>query len=256
MSRHYHYFPSASSNGHANNQLDYGVFKGRLKFVAPFEPGNDRGAPHYILRMEANGAEFNVAVNSASTVPNPEGDEQVLMFIDRNFRHDLLKDLEALPEGLHRDSFPKLDYLRTTGLLKIADLKPIPGVSGNGSPYDVNDEYDSIFGIDTSTGGETQDYFNGKQHADRTFFANPDDSVIVYTFGFIYSTNDGLHETHMNQGNPRGSHDSENGVGHDGAVIIFKGRKYFAFFTAFETQEVPTDDQTGYPTNSAAPLLP
>ncbi len=255
MSRHYHYFPSQTTSGHANNQLDYGLFKGKLKFVAPFDPAEDRGAPHYILRMEANGAAFDVAVNSASAVPNAEGDEKVLLFINSDFQHDLLKDLAALPEGLHRNNFPKLDYLRTTGLLNIADLKPIPDVSVSGNPYDINDEYNAVFGIDNVNGGAEQDYFNGKTHANRTFFANPDDSVIMYTFGFIYPTNDGLHETHMNQGNPRGSHDSENGVGQDGGVIIFKGGKYFAFFTAFETQEVPTDDQNGYPTNSAAPLL-
>ncbi|MBS0508384.1 MAG: DUF2278 family protein [Proteobacteria bacterium] len=255
MSRYYGYFPPSKVNGHAANQLDYGLFKGRLQFVAPFDPDQDQGAPHYILRMQANDAAFNVAVNSASSVPNDQGDERVLQCIVEGFAHDLLKDLEALPEGLHREGIPKLDYLRTTGLLRLADLKPIPDVDTDGTQYDVNDKYDAIFAIDTTQGGQAQDYFNGRAHSSRVFYANPDDGVIVYTFGFIYPTNDGLHETHMNQGNQRGSHDSENGVGQDGAVIIYKGGKYFAVFTAFETQEVPTDDSSGYPTNAAQPLV-
>jgi len=256
MSRHYSYFPQANVNGHAANQLDYGMFKGRLKFVAPFDPTHDlKASPHYILRMEANGAAFNVAVNSASTVPNGEGSEEVLFYLDADFQHALLKDLEALPEGLHRDGFTKLDYLRTTGLLKMANLRPIADVAANGQANDVNDVYNQVIGIDTTHPGEEQGYFNGKQQSSRIFYPNTDADIVVYTFGFIYPTNDGLHETHMNQGNPP-PHTSENGVGQDGAVIIFKGGKYYAFFTAFATQEMPTDDSSGYPTNTAGPLEP
>ncbi len=253
MSRHGVYVPPPPVNGHPVDELDYGLLKARLKFVAPFDKSYE-GQPHYILRMEANGWPFNVSVNSASAIAGDNGQEQVLMVLYEDYNHDILRQLEALPEGLHRVGFPKLDYLRTSGLLKISDLKPIPDIQQSTPDYDVNDEYNRVLGIDTKKGGETQKFFNGTTSSNRTFYPNSDDTIWIYAFGFIYRTNDGLHQTHMNQGNPRGSYDKENGVSQDGAVIIQRNGKYAAFFTAFQTQEVPTDDSTGYPLNTARPL--
>ena len=58
----------------------------------------------------------------------------------------------------------------------------------------------------------------------------------------------------MNQGNPRrGGHDRENGVFQDGAVIVQKSDGFAAIFTAFQTQDLPTDAD-GFPVPGAKPL--
>ncbi|KAK3605075.1 hypothetical protein CHS0354_000741 [Potamilus streckersoni] len=260
MSRNYFYSSSDRNREKDSGANAYGMFKGRLAFVAPFVEGSYVGSPHYVLRLKfddgsgAGESVFNVAINSSSVVPNAEGSEKVLMNIHKGFKHPLLSEIESLSEGLYRDNFPKLDYLRLDGLIQLSDLRPIPAVSEDGSKYDVNDEYNSILGIDVTQGGTTQDYFNGSTHSERIFYPNLDDNLIVFAFGFIYRTHDGLHETHMNQGNVIGEFDSGNGVWQDGAVLIYRSGVYTALFTAFETQRVPTDNR-GYPTDDSKPLL-
>ena len=54
---------------------------------------------------------------------------------------------------------------------------------------------------------------------------------------------DGIHDIHMNQGNPKGNHGGDNGVWQDGALLIHLPSKetWTAVFIAFQTESWSTD---------------
>jgi uncharacterized protein YukJ len=62
----------------------------------------------------------------------------------------------------------------------------------------------------------------------------------------------GIHDIHMNQGN-LGSHAHDNGVFHDGGLILSFAGRHVGIFLAFQTQRVPTDT-AGSPASDARPL--
>ena len=50
----------------------------------------------------------------------------------------------------------------------------------------------------------------------------------------------GIHDIHMNQGNV-GAHAGDNGVFHDGGLILAFPDRYLGLFLGFQTQRIPTD---------------
>jgi uncharacterized protein YukJ len=112
-----------------------------------------------------------------------------------------------------------------------------------------------VLTIDTDKLPQSLPYDNGSgQFQNREFFSLTDNNVIVYGFGFLFQPKqDGLHETHMNQGNPHGKHFRENGTFQDGAVIVERAGSFAALFTSFQTQCLPTDTN-GDPVRGALPL--
>ena len=75
-------------------------------------------------------------------------------------------------------------------------------------------------------------------------------NAILYCFGSAFADAgkvDGIHDIHMNQGNPvSGGHSGDNGVWQDGAMFVEIGGKFTAVFIAFQTQ-VWTTDSHGNP---------
>lgn len=71
----------------------------------------------------------------------------------------------------------------------------------------------------------------------------------VYAFGSAYADGgvvDGIHDIHMNQGNPvsgsgKGGHGGDNGVWQDGALFLEMGGAWTAVFLAFQTESWVTD---------------
>jgi hypothetical protein len=64
----------------------------------------------------------------------------------------------------------------------------------------------------------------------------------------------GVHDIHMNQGNPRaGGHDGDNGAFHDGGLLLLFPNRTVGLFLAFQSQEVPTDGN-GNPAPNARSL--
>lgn len=66
----------------------------------------------------------------------------------------------------------------------------------------------------------------------------------VYAFGSAYAdsgTVDGIHDIHMNQGNPTNNHGDDNGVWQDGALFLEMGGMWTAVFLAFQTESWVTD---------------
>jgi predicted phosphodiesterase len=93
----------------------------------------------------------------------------------------------------------------------------------------------------------------------------------VYAFGSLFDDSgggrgpnpfnidpvQGVHDIHMNQGNPRDNHFQDNGTFQDGALFVhFAGdrERWVAVFIAFQSQSFSTDD-SGAPTAAPEPPL-
>jgi uncharacterized protein YukJ len=62
---------------------------------------------------------------------------------------------------------------------------------------------------------------------------------------FGFEPGRGVHDIHMNQGNPRHDHHaSDNGVWQDGAVLLHlkRDQRWVAVFLAFQSQQWQTDE--------------
>jgi uncharacterized protein YukJ len=73
-----------------------------------------------------------------------------------------------------------------------------------------------------------------------------DKDGVIYAFGSAFSDKgkvDGIHNIHMNQGNPANNHGGDNGVWQDGALLIHLPSKatWTAVFIAFQTESWSTD---------------
>ena len=234
---------------------EYCMFKGRLINAAPFQPVYP-GSPHYVMSVNGpDGSGFKIVFNSASTEPGIDGNNEVYFYADLNFGDPVTDKLSALPAGLHTSNFPRLDYWQDRSLLDLRRMRPVPYKDENGDHTDVNDIINDVLTIDTTKNPQSLPYDNGSGNIhNRDFYTPTDASVTIYGFGFLFlPKEDGLHETHMNQGNPKGRHFKENGAFQDGAVIIERSDGFAALFTAFQTQFLPTDAQ-GNPVSDAISL--
>ena len=234
----------------------YCLFKGRVLRAAPYK-SEYVGSPHYIIATTyPDGTPFNIVINSASTQVGGDGNNDVYFDAEPGFPGPLTVALSSLKAGLHTDGFPTLDYVHPTDLFDLRRLKPVPYRDQNGDRADVNDIIDKALTVDEGSQSQSLPYDNGSgQVHTRDFWTPQDANVTVYGFGFVFAPkNDGLHETHLNQGNPKdGGHAKENGPSHDGAVIIERGGVFTALFTAFQTQWLPTD-AAGNPAPGATAL--
>jgi uncharacterized protein YukJ len=234
----------------------YCMFKGTVLRAAPFKDSY-QGNPHYVITVSAgDGKVFNIVVNSASTETGEEGNNNVYFYADLHFDDPVIDKLKGLTVGLYTNDFPRLDYWQDRSLLDISRMRPVPYKDEDGNRVDVNDIIDQVLTIDESQASQSLPYDNGSGNLqNRDFWTPTSNNIIAYGFGFLFlPKEDGLHETHMNQGNPPGRHWRENGAFQDGAVIVQRGDDSFmALFTAFQTQRLPTDSR-GDPTQSARPL--
>jgi hypothetical protein len=65
----------------------------------------------------------------------------------------------------------------------------------------------------------------------------------VYVFGAPYTNGLGVHDIHMNQGDPPGIHQHDDGIWQDGGTVIeYPDGRLAAFLTKFATQSLTTDD--------------
>jgi hypothetical protein len=69
-------------------------------------------------------------------------------------------------------------------------------------------------------------------------------SARVFVFGAPLTTGLGVHDIHMNQGDPPGQFQLLDGIGQDGCVLIERpSGEILAFLTKFETQSLHTNSQ-------------
>ena len=188
-------------------------------------------SPHYQIQVKANHATITVAVNVQS-VDNSE----VLYVVDHAFQPPDPSALSALKEGLtplaSKPGGMALDFVRS---------------QINGEPM-VTTDVMSLLPKSRKAGGRHNDLNN--EVVDLLNRAIADKEGTIYAFGSAYhdpNGTSGIHDIHMNQGNPRGNHDQDNGVWQDGGIFMSlpATNTWIAVLIAFQTESWNTDNTTG-----------
>jgi uncharacterized protein YukJ len=196
---------------------------------------------HYQITMQAAGGPFTVAVNIQSV----DGSE-VLYAIEEGFTPPDLAGLMALPKGMTKLQSAAgglaLDYVRSTvggaPMITKAQMTLLPKAKANAKA--------------TGGGAEAQMIQRAKAKALENAVVTllnmtiADKDGVIYAFGSAFADSgkvDGIHDIHMNQGNPAGNHGGDNGVWQDGALFINLPAKgtWTAVFIAFQTESWTTD---------------
>lgn len=219
----------------------YHIFAGRY----------DRGlmapdANHFEIKLNTGGDFYRIAVN----VRSKDG-SMLLSYVDENFQHEVCnRILEAFPsDGVYdinttekRKQFG-MDFLRRNMVGNFNNMIPLP----NNAPGLDNDLEDKLrLALDKSKADPQARVFAFGEKWRST--ANKDKY-------FPEIKDQGLHDIHMNQGNPTGSFDKDNGVFQDGGLLIHFPtlNRWTAILLAFQTQFnslnpniLHTDNVTGH----------
>jgi uncharacterized protein YukJ len=218
----------------------------------------DRGlmapdANHYEIKLN-NGSEFfRIAVNVRS-----QDGSMLMSHIDYNYQHEICaRLLEAYPqngiydinEGSKRKQFG-LDFLRRNMVGDFNKLIELPNQQ-NGLDNDLEEKLSQALEQTKSDPGSRIFAFGerwpGTDKPDRYFPEIKDQ---------------GIHDIHMNQGNPPGRFDKDNGVFQDGGLLIYYPSlgRWTAILLAFQTQfntlrptTLHTDDVTGHRIGGTGP---
>jgi uncharacterized protein YukJ len=191
---------------------------------------------HYQITVQADGGPFTVAVNIQSV----DGSE-VLYVIDPAFTPPSAAGLLALPTGMTAlPSAPgglALDFVRQTV---------------QGAPM-VERAAMTLLPIRFPAGHRHNNLQNAVVDLLNRAIADKDGTI--YAFGSAFADSgkiDGIHDIHMNQGNPIGNHNQDNGIWQDGGLMVNlpSQNTWIAVFIAFQTQ-VWTTDSNGNPIASA-----
>jgi uncharacterized protein YukJ len=201
--------------------------------------------PHYQVHISANGVHYRIAIN----VQSNDGSE-VQYLVRSRFLHPLTDALSPLAQGrIAVASQPggiALDFIRGN-LGQPWEFVPLP-MSTAGPDNDLNEKLDS--------------------YVQR---AMSDEAAMVYAFGepwgpeedkaddyFGFLPGDGIHDIHMNQGNPPGRFARDNGPWQDGGLIFeFPNEtQWVAVFLKFQSQAWHSDDHAGDPITPTDPIDP
>jgi uncharacterized protein YukJ len=187
--------------------------------------------PHY--RFSLSAGNDNPAIEVDVNVQSQDGSE-ILYLIAQNFTAPNEPGLTTLPAGLNPLTGDRanlrLDFVRE----KV-----------NGAPM-VDKSRMQKLAIGDNSGNSSR----GPLHdavADLLNQALADPNGTIYAFGSAYADSGGatgIHDIHMNQGNPAGSFENDNGTWQDGAIFIQlpDRQTWSAVFIAFQTQSWKTDD--------------
>jgi uncharacterized protein YukJ len=198
---------------------NYSVLKGDP------QPGSVTGFhPHYRIPVKTDAGAFTVDVNVQSF-----DNSEVLYAILQNFTPPDATSLLALPNGVTK--LPSqagglaLDYVRQTigsaPMITRSGMTLLPVGSGSG----LHDQVETVVNQ-----------------------AIEDEAGVIYAFGSSFADpggSSGIHDIHMNQGNPLNSHGQDNGIWQDGALFVYlpAQKQWIAVFIAFQTQTWQTDDK-------------
>ena len=212
---------------------NYSALKGR--------PINNRlgtsKTKHYQILMSANGSLYRIAVNVLSA----DG-SNVEFLVRSDFRHPLTEAWKALPEGLtalapHVQGSAAVDFIRGN-IAHPWEFVALP-ISADGPDNDLNDKIDAY--VQRAMSDETATIY--------AFGATwgPEPEVADKYFGFLPGR--GIHDIHMNQGNPPGSFAADNGVWQDGALAFHftNPEIWVAVFMKFQSQSWHSDDVSAEP---------
>jgi uncharacterized protein YukJ len=191
-------------------------------------------SPHYQIQVKTDeGATITVAVNIQSV----DGSE-VLYLVDHAFVPADPAAYAALPTGLTAlQSQPgglAIDFVRSRingqPLVTKAQMSLLPTTEPAGSRNnDLNNEIVDLLNRVVADPGGT-----------------------IFAFGSSYADPggvQGIHDIHMNQGNPVGNFANDNGVWQDGALFVSlpATSTWIAVYIAFQTESWNTDNTIGDP---------
>lgn len=196
---------------------------------------------HYQITLQAPGGPFTIALNIQSV----DGSE-VLYAIEEDFTPPDEAGLLALPMGMTSlksevDGLA-LDFVRSTvndsPMITRQQMALLPQMIGRGS----EDERMMNRARAKALENAVVTLLN---------MTIADKDGVIYAFGSAFSDAgkvDGIHNIHMNQGNPAGGFAKDNGAWQDGALFLHLPSKntWTAIFIAFQTESWNTDD-TGIP---------
>jgi uncharacterized protein YukJ len=194
---------------------------------------------HYQIMMQATGGPFTVAVNIQSV----DGSE-VLYAIHEGFTPPELPGLTALKMGMTalktQPGGLALDFVRSTvngaPMITKAQMTLLPKPNEKAQAASAE-----VLAIQRAKA-------KALENAVVTLLnmTIADKGGVIYAFGSAYSDSgkvDGIHDIHMNQGNPTNNHGGDNGIWQDGALMIHLPAKktWTAVFIAFQTESWNTD---------------
>ena len=224
--------------------LEYGVLAGK---VDVFKREDDLDTPHLQIRViDRNNQAWRVPVNVLS------GDQSFLIFhrVDPLQGHPILASLQDLEPGFislppnTRSVSRALDFFRSPLFDWPTGVEASPS-----KPGENNDLQDSLITELNNLKSQNGDIFVfGVKFPEQGQSPNP--RPIDREFG----TNQGIHDVHMNQGNPPGRFEKDNGVFQDGGLILKFSNRFVGLFLRFQTQWLPTDDRTGNRLPNAKPI--
>lgn len=215
---------------------NYGLLKGN---VDRFKDTSSSNHCQIVIQTGTTAKDcYRIAVNVRSS---DAGSPDLLYYIANDFHHPITAILENMPKGKTRlpkgtPNAGRLDYIRGN-LFPIDQMKVIPTTQ----PGPDNDLVDKVTQLVTSAKNRRADVYAlgdiwPPTTAKDKYFADISDQ--------------GIHDIHMNQGNPNpGSHKNDNGVWQDGGLLFhFKDNgSWVALFLRFQSQAIHTDDTTGHP---------
>jgi uncharacterized protein YukJ len=194
---------------------------------------------HYQITMNGTGGPFTVAVNIESV----DGSE-VLYAIKEDFTPPAPDALTALSLGMHAlKSAPgglALDFVRSEidgePMITKAEMTLLPKLqkpAKGATPEAVMINKARVAALKNAV----------TTLLDMTI---ADKNGVIYAFGSAFADSgrgDGIHDIHMNQGNPLKNHGGDNGIWQDGALFIHLPAKqtWTAVFIAFQTESWNTD---------------
>ena len=218
--------------------LHYGVLRGR---VDVFKREDDLSTPHLQIRVvDGHDQAWRVPVNVLSA------DQSRLIFhrADPFQNNPIIAALPQVAAGFTplppaaRSAASALDYFRAP-LFDWPNGVAIPH-TGPGADDDLQDVLLTYLKQLRDQGGELF-AFGAK-------FPEPGQQPNPRPIDREFRTVQGVHDIHMNQGNPNpGPFAKDNGVRQDGGLILKFGARYVGLFLRFATQLLPTDDTTGHP---------
>ena len=183
------------------------------------QPGSVLGAnPHFRIPVQAGSDSYTIDVN----VESFDGSEVLYAILQGTAPPNAAK-LLALPDGVNPPDGIALDYVRTTIDGKPMITRAAMSLLPIGNKHDMTDQIASVVNQ-----------------------AIEDENGLIYAFGSFYrdsSSVAGIHDIHMNQGNPPGSFANDNGANQDGALFVYlpAAGKWISVFIAFQTESWNTD---------------
>lgn len=210
----------------------YGVWKAKPLRYTYETNQDDPNSPHLSLYYsDGEGPEGRAAINIKSGDRN---ESRLSYWTVPKFQHPITQDLVSLNPGFRLlAGTPEqgrgglaLDFIRGN-LFQRSEGRILPhDVAGNNN--DILDQLKPIIDGAIAAG----------------------DDATVYIYGSAFDDGKGIHNVHMNQGNPqRWSRD--NGVWQDGGLLIQFADHWEAVFIGFASQAVHTDDG---PSDAGQPL--